>query len=190
MDQDTRFLKDYFQRVASLAAQDHATFTQISALKDLWLHTRSANGKVWFIGNGGSAGSAGHLATDLAKNARVPAATFNDVSLITCLANDYGHDHWMSEAIKMSARSGDCLVAISASGRSANVINAVRAAREMSLSVVTLSGFKPDNPLRSLGDINFWIDSSGYNIVELGHQIICMAAIDLIIGAVEYSASR
>jgi hypothetical protein len=55
--------------------------------------------------------------------------------------------------------------------------------------VVTLSGFTAENPLRQLGDINFWIDSKAYNIVETAHQFWMMSVIDLIIGRAEYSSN-
>jgi len=91
--------------------------------------------------------------------------------------------------VRLNARPGDCLVAISVSGRSKNILNAVAKAREMDLKVVTLSGMTPDNPLRSLGDVNYWVDSRSYNIVETAHQFWMMAVIDLIIGRAEYPAS-
>ena len=57
------------------------------------------------------------------------------------------------------------------------------------LEVITLSGMAADNPLRKLGDINYWADSRSYNIVETAHQFWMMAVIDLIIGRAEYPAS-
>jgi D-sedoheptulose 7-phosphate isomerase len=64
------------------------------------------------------------------------------------------------------------LVAISSSGQSANIRNAAAEMRKLRGAVVTLSGLKRDNPLRSLGDVNFWLDSSDYGMVEIGHQFI------------------
>jgi hypothetical protein len=55
--------------------------------------------------------------------------------------------------------------------------------------VITLSGMSADNPLRKLGDVNYWADSRSYNIVETAHQFWMMAVIDLIIGRAEYPAS-
>ena len=183
------FLHDYMGRLHRVITTDDALFSQISVTRDAWLRSRERGGRVIFIGNGGSAGIASHLAIDLSKNAGVPALCFNDASLITCLANDYGFEHWMAHAVRMSARAEDCLVAISSSGRSNNIINAVAKAREIGLQVVTLSGMAADNPLRKLGDVNFWADSRSYNIVETAHQFWMMAAIDLIIGRAEYPAS-
>ena len=183
------FLDDYMGRLHRVITTDDALFARISATRSVWLRTRQRGGRVIFIGNGGSAGIASHLTIDLLKNASVPALCFNDASLITCLANDYGFEAWMLHAVRLNARAEDCLVAISSSGRSKNVLNAVAMARSLGLAVITLSGMDADNPLRKLGDINYWVDSRSYNIVETAHQFWMMAAIDLIIGRAEYPAS-
>ncbi|WP_291842024.1 SIS domain-containing protein [Bradyrhizobium sp.] len=190
VDFDQRnFLDDYVKRLHRVIAADDRIFSEISATSATWLRTRERGGRVIFIGNGGSAGIASHLAIDLSKNASVPALCFSDASMMSCLANDYGFEDWLAHALRLSAREGDCLVAISSSGRSANILNAVAKARTMKLDVITLSGMSADNPLRKLGEINYWVDSRSYNIVETAHQFWMMAAIDLIIGRAEYPAS-
>jgi len=187
--QHKAFLDDYVGRLHRVITLDDELFAQIAATRAIWLRTRERGGRVIFVGNGGSAGIAAHLAIDLSKNASVPAICFSDASMITCLANDYGFEQWLSHAVRLHARAGDCLVAISSSGRSKNIINAVTKARAVGLDVITLSGMTVDNPLRKLGDINLWVDSRSYNIVETAHQFWMMAAIDLIIGRAEYPAS-
>jgi D-sedoheptulose 7-phosphate isomerase len=187
--QHKAFLDDYVGRLHRVITTDDELFAQIAATRAIWLRTRERGGRVIFIGNGGSAGIASHLAIDLSKNASVPAISFSDASMITCLANDYGFEEWISHAVRLNTRAGDCLVAISSSGRSRNIINAVAKARAMDLDVITLSGMTADNPLRKLGDINYWVDSRSYNIVETAHQFWMMAAIDLIIGRAEYPVS-
>ena len=183
------FLHDYVGRLHRAVAVDDMIFDQISATRASWLRTRERAGRVIFIGNGGSAAIASHLAIDLSKNASLPAICFSDASLMTCLANDFGFEQWLVQALRINARAGDCLVAISSSGRSKNILNAVTQARSMQLEVITLSGMGADNPLRTLGDVNFWVDSNSYNIIETAHQFWMMAAIDLIIGRAEYPAS-
>lgn len=183
------FLDDYVRRLHRAVSVDDDLFGQISSTRTIWLQTRERGGRVIFIGNGGSAGIASHLAIDLSKNASVPAACFTDASMMSCLANDYGFEEWLAHAIRLNARAGDCLVAISSSGRSKNILKAVAKARAMELDVITMSGMSPDNPLRELGGINYWVDSRSYNIVETAHQFWMMAAIDLIIGRAEYPAS-
>jgi D-sedoheptulose 7-phosphate isomerase len=187
--QQKAFLYDYMGRLHRVITTDDALLALIAATRAVWLRTRDRGGRVIFIGNGGSAGIASHLAVDLSKNASVPAMCFSDASMITCLANDYGFEEWIAHAVRINAREGDCLVAISSSGRSPNIIKAVAKARAMGLDVITLSGMTADNPLRKLGDINYWADSRSYNIVETAHQFWMMAATDLIIGNAEYPAS-
>ncbi len=187
--QGPQFLKDYFQLANVALELTKERIEEILAVRDLWKNAQSSQCKVIFVGNGGSAGIASHLAIDLAKNAAVRATCFNDAALITCLANDYGYENWMKHAVTMYGDEGDVLVAISSSGSSQNILSAVQTAREKSIECVTLSGFKADNALRQLGDINMWCDSRAYNIVETAHQFWMMATIDLIIGKAEYPAS-
>ena len=135
-------------------------------------------GKIIFAGNGGSAGIASHMATDYSKNGGLRAWAMNDGSMLTCLANDYGYEQVFAKQIEFHGRPGDMLVAISSSGRSANILAAVKAARKLGCTVLTLSGFKPDNPLRKTGDMNIHLDSAAYGYVEIGHLALCHAILD------------
>jgi len=184
------FLKDYVGELHRVTRFTPELAAQIDATRALWLAARDAGGKVIFIGNGGSAAIASHLTVDLDKNARVPATCFNDGAQITCLANDYGFENWIGHALRLNSDRNDVLVALSSSGRSPNILNGVAAAHSLGLKSVTLSGMAPDNPLRQLGQINFWADSSSYNIVETAHQFWMMSVIDLIIGRKTYSATE
>ena len=134
--------------------------------------------KLIFIGNGGSAAIASHQAVDYWKNGGLPAVTFNDSSLLTCISNDYGYERVFAEPIRQFAKSGDLLIAISSSGKSANILKGVEAARQAGCGVLTLSGFNPSNPLRSLGDINFFVPSDSYGIVEITHLTLLHAMLE------------
>ena len=81
------------------------------------------------------------------------------------------------------------MVLISVSGESPSIINAAITAKNLGLKVVTFSGRDPKNSLRSHGDINFWVDSHAYNIVECIHMIWVTTAIDAIIGTSIYEVS-
>src|SRR6201982_1841570 len=131
--------------------------------------THSAGNKLIFVGNGGSAAIASHMATDYSKNGNIRALALNDGSMLTCLGNDLGYDRVFAKQIELHARPDDLVIAISSSGRSANILNAVDAAAAAKCAVVTFSGFTPDNPLRRLGDLNFYIDADRYGFVEIGH---------------------
>jgi D-sedoheptulose 7-phosphate isomerase len=122
------------------------------------------------------------MATDYSKNGNVRSLALNDGSMLTCLGNDLGYNQVFAKQIELHARAGDLVVAISSSGRSENILNAVNAARKAECAVVTFSGFTPDNPLRGLGDINFYIASDRYGFVEIGHLTICHAILDFICG--------
>ncbi len=130
---------------------------------------QKAGGKIMFVGNGGSAGIAGHQAVDYWKNGNIRATAFNDASLLTCISNDYGYEHVFEKPVEMFAQPGDWLFAISSSGRSENILRAVRAAQENGCRVTTFSGFAPGNPLRTLGDVNFYVQSNSYGLVEIAH---------------------
>src|SRR5882757_9026794 len=141
-----------------------------------------AGNKIMFVGNGGSAGIASHLAIDFSKNGGLRAMAFNDPSALTCLGNDLGYENVFAKQIEFHGRAGDLLVAISSSGRSANILNAVKMARSRDIKVVTFSGFTPDNALRGVGDVNFFVASKEYGFVEVAHLALCHAVLDIDMG--------
>lgn len=143
---------------------------------------RAQGGKVLFVGNGGSAAIASHMAIDFMRNGKVAALAFNDGAALSCLGNDFGYEQVFARQVAVHGRPDDLLFAISSSGRSANILRAVEAARAAGVAVVTLSGFSPDNPLRAMGDINFYLASDQYGLVEIGHQALVHAVLDLAMG--------
>jgi D-sedoheptulose 7-phosphate isomerase len=141
-----------------------------------------AGNKIMFIGNGGSSATASHMANDFTKNGNMRATCFTDSSAITCLSNDYGYEHVFAKPIEMFAQPGDVLVAISASGNSQNLLNGCAAARAKDCLVITMSGFKPDNRLRRLGDYNLYVQNDEYGFVETTHIALCTALLDIAMG--------
>ena len=181
----------YFTDLARLGSAAIVTRQdgQMAALDELATWTiatgRAAHAdgkKLMFIGNGGSASIASHMAVDYSKNGGMRALAFNDGAFLTCIANDFGYDNVFAKQIELHASAGDLLIAISSSGKSANILNAVAAARERSTSVLTMSGFEPTNPLRQLGDYNLYIPSSSYGFVEIGHLAVCHCILDTAMG--------
>ncbi|MGJ0510217.1 MAG: SIS domain-containing protein [Methylocystis sp.] len=140
------------------------------AEQDLLAAVRGAH-HVWLIGNGGSASIASHAAVDL-LTAGERASVLTDPALTTCVANDFGYDQVYAYPLQRLMERWDLLIAISSSGQSPNILNGAKAAKAVGATVVTLSGFKPDNPLRALGDVNLWVDSTDYGVVELEHAAI------------------
>ena len=145
------------------------------------LVTSDSSHKMIFIGNGASAAIASHMSTDFWKNGGIRAIAFNDASLLTCISNDFGTPHLFEKPIEMFADEADVLFAISSSGRSENILTGVQAARSAGGHVITLSGFRPDNPLSSLGDLNFYVPVQEYGPVEITHHSICHCILDTII---------
>ena len=156
-------------------------FSAIESTGQLAMVQTKAGGKIIFIGNGASASIASHMSTDYWKNGGMRAIAFNDAALLTCLSNDCGYENVFGKSVEMFADEGDILVAISSSGKSENILNGVYAARKQGAHVMTLSGFKPDNPLRSMGNINFYAPDGTYGAVEILHLSICHCFLDVVI---------
>ena len=135
------------------------------------------------IGNGGSASIADHLSCDWTKGTCSPGrnairahSLAANAPLLTALANDFGYDQTFSRQLEMFARSGDVLVAISSSGRSANILAALRTARVRGLSSIAFTGFDGGEAAK-LADISIHVPFHNYGIVEDCHQTImhCLA---------------
>ncbi|MES2191480.1 MAG: SIS domain-containing protein [Pseudomonadota bacterium] len=151
---------------------------------------KKARKRMYIVGNGGSAAIAGHAVTDFVNMAKISAFTLHDPSLLTCMTNDYGYEVAFARMLAMHAGEGDVLVAISSSGKSPNICNAVESFRSVGGGkVLTLSGFKDENPLRQLGDVNVWLDSNDYGIVEIGHQFVLHNLSDRIAAKLKVSGS-
>lgn len=151
---------------------------------DLILTARAAQRKVMVVGNGGSAAIASHLQTDLAHGLGVRALVFTEPGTLTAQANDHGYAHAFANLTRLWAEPGDLMVAISSSGRSANILNACQAARERGAGLITFSGFAPDNPLRALGDLNFHVASPAYGAVESAHAVLIHHLTDLVLASI------
>ena len=130
---------------------------------------KDRGGNLFLVGNGGSAGVVSHILTDFINVNKLNARTLHESSLLSCMSNDYGYENSFSEPLSTLAREKDLLIAVSSSGRSPNIHNAVKSIKKAGGEAITLSGFGEDNPLRSMGDLNIWLDSTSYGLVEIGH---------------------
>lgn len=153
---------------------------KLDEVSQLLLKCSDKGAKVVLVGNGGSAAIASHVSVDLTKTVAVRAINFNEADLITCFANDYGYENWVSKAIEFYCDKNDIIILISSSGQSKNMINGAEKARQMGLKVITFTGFSSKNKLRNLGETEFWVDSSQYNVVEMVHQAWLLAVVDRI----------
>ena len=184
---NSEFFKEYNQLMNQ--ALSSMNEDDLFASAELIRSIKSTKNKIIVVGNGGSDAMASHVAVDLTKAAGVRAITFNESDLLTCFANDYGYEHWVEKALEFYSDKGDVVILISSSGTSANIVNGAQWAKDFGLKVITLSGFNPNNPLRNLGDINLWVNSMGYNIVEMTHHIWLVAIVDYLVGKIEYKAN-
>ena len=173
------YFSQYFETISKgLKSIDPAQLKQTAAM--VWRVHKSRK-KIIVVGNGGSAAMASHVAVDFTKAAGIRAINYNEADLITCFANDYGYERWVEKALEAYSDPGDLVILISSSGKSPNMLNGAKQAKAMGLSLVTVSGFLSNNPLRKLGDLNLWVDSSEYNIVEMTHHVWLVAIIDYLI---------
>lgn len=174
-----------FGTAASVTTADGSAVTLDDFVEWVIARARQAHDdgrKLMFVGNGGSAAIASHMAQDYSKNGGMRSLAFNDASALTAFGNDLGYENVFAKHIEIHAAAGDLLIAISSSGRSPNILNAVSAARQKACDVVTLSGFGADNPLRRLGDYNLYVPSSSYGFVEISHLAVCHCILDTAMG--------
>ncbi len=153
----------------------------IEAFANIVLDARSKGNTIYFAGNGASTTIASHASLDFTNQLTVKSHALNDPNFITCFANDFGYDDFMERSIKLYGEENDVAVLISSSGNSQNVVNAAKRAKEMGMTVVTFSGFSEENKLQALGDVNFWLDSKLYNVVECTHMMWLVMTCDYLV---------
>lgn len=136
------------------------------------------HGLTFFCGNGASASMAEHMSHDWFQNAKMNTYTCSEVSHITAISNDLSYEDVFSYRIERILSEKDILVTISSSGNSPNIVKALQAGRAKGAYCITLSGMKPDNRSRSLGDLNFYVPLDYYGLVESAHAVILHAALD------------
>ncbi len=186
---DRNFLASYINDYAKLVDTSHDRIDDIIKICQAVVDANDHGRKTIIVGNGGSSAISSHFSVDLTKNAGIRCVNFNEPDLITCFANDYGFEHWIEKAVEFYGDKGDVFIAISTSGSSKNILNGCESAQKMEFSkIITLSGHDPNNKLRTMGNINLWVDSRAYNFVENFHQFWLLSVVDLIIGTSEYSA--
>ena len=151
----TRSLKDHLEATQRLL---ESNLDQIMAAGELIRQTLHSGNKILICGNGGSAADAQHIAAELvgryeAERRPWPAiALTTDTSALTALSNDYGYEEVFARQVQALARENDLLIALSTSGRSANVIRAAEKARELGCKTIALTG-ADGGPLSSVCDL-------------------------------------
>ncbi|HPX75007.1 MAG TPA: D-sedoheptulose 7-phosphate isomerase [Bacteroidales bacterium] len=153
-------------------------FEAIELAAKLMIKSINNGGKIISCGNGGSMSDAMHFAEELSgrfkeERKALPAIAIADPSHITCVANDYGFDFIFSRFVEALGNKNDVLLAISTSGNSKNVINAVNSAKKIGMPVVALTG-KDGGKLKDLCDIEIRVPHFGYSdrIQEIHIKVI------------------
>ena len=168
---------------------DQLSEERINEVIELLYGARLSQRHVFIMGNGGSASTASHFVCDLAKNTRKPGlpnyrviGLTDNMALLSALANDEGYENVFSQQLSSFVQPGDVVIAISASGNSMNVLNAIDLANQMGATTVGLTGFDGGR-LRSKVDINLHVPSECIEHVEDIHlmleHLICKALKDM-----------
>ncbi len=171
-----QWIEEYFEGIhRALEALPREALLQIIAQ----IEAAARDGHVIFLcGNGGSAATASHFACDLAKGTRRPGAPMvrvialtDNVPLLTAWANDTEYRQVFAEQLRPLVRPGDLLIAISGSGNSPNVLEAVRIARESGAFTIGLTGFE-GGKLRELVDLCLIVPNACMEQIEDVHLIL------------------
>jgi len=144
------------QHALTQLLNDQATLSEIERVAALLIDVFEKKGRVYSCGNGGSMCDAMHFAEELTGRYRLDrpalaAAAISDVGHMSCVGNDLGYEQVFSRYIEAHGRAGDCLVALSTSGTSKNIIRAAQVAKSLGVRVVILSG-RRNAELEALSD--------------------------------------
>ena len=173
------YFSAYVEETARSAASVGAAAVARAAAILLDAYTRGAT--VFSCGNGGSASIANHLQCDHTKNVgnstdlcpRVMSLSGN-VEVLTAIANDHAYKDVFTHQLRSQSRPGDVLVAVSSSGRSANIVTALSWARDHGLRTISLTGFD-GGKARTIADVSIHVDGTNYGVIEDMHQAIMHA---------------
>ena len=174
--------KELFQSYISRIdhALDTISLNELETSIKIISNSSKISGKIWLIGNGGSAATASHFATDLSRctgENRQPITAISlcdNLGLITAIGNDFSFEDIFIKQLQNLGKAGDLLISISASGNSRNLIKAVEFANTFSISTLSLVGFD-GGALQELSDNSIFVQTNigDYGIAEDCHSIIC-----------------
>ncbi len=178
----TQYMSDLGACLGTCQATLDGDPIRIDQAMDVWCQqVGETHGVVHLVGNGGSASVVAHAQNDLVKACGIRALVYQDVPLLTAYANDHGYPKGYADALAIWLDARDVLIAVSSSGASPNILTAVQVAKKAGAIVITCTGFSPDNPLRQLGHLNFYVPSSDYGQVELTHAALLHCLTDRLV---------
>lgn len=171
-------IKNVIENFAKLKQQSNI----IDSIATEWIDCLTRGGKIIFCGNGGSAADSQHLAAELVGRYKINRSSMAAVSLtvntstITAIANDFGYEHIFSRQLEGIGKTGDCLVGISTSGNSQNIVNAFLKAKEMQIKTIALTG-EGGGKMKDMADICLNVPSAVTNNIQEMHiasgHILC-----------------
>ena len=177
------YWESYFQRASRVQSALVHLSGECEKAAHFFASTLESGGKLIFIGNGGSASDAQHLAAEfvgrfLADRGPLSAVCLNtDTSVMTAIANDFGYSHVFARQVQGLARSGDVLVAISTSGRSQSIVSALELARSLPITTVLLTSRACPIETRNLCTLTIAVDCDVTAHIQEAHislgQAIC-----------------
>ena len=185
---DREIIDTHFRRsldALTRAADDQAFGTAVRAIAQAVENSLRGGGKVMLAGNGGSAADAQHIAGEFLSRLRfdrhpLPAlALTTDSSVLTAVGNDYGYDRVFERQVRGLGRKGDVFVAISTSGRSANILAALTAAREIGLTTVGFTG-EAAPKMQALCDLVLCAPSDATPLIQQIHIVAAHAICGLV----------
>ena len=175
-------IENYFEKVSKNFIHLKNQSKYIEAASEKVIQSLQNGNKIIFCGNGGSAGDSQHLAAELMGRYKVdrkplPAIALTvDTSAITAIGNDYGYENVFSRQLKGIGNKGDVLISISTSGKSENVLEAIKEAKKMGIYVVSLTGIN-DSEMKKISDLTISAQSNETNHIQEMHiaigQLIC-----------------
>ena len=181
---------NYLNQSSDIAEYQLTLIDEIVKVSEVCIETLNNGGKIIFCGNGGSASDSQHLAAELVgrfmKNRKpIPAISINtDTSVLTSISNDFGYNYVFSKQIEALGNEKDTLFLLTTSGKSKNIIEAGNKAKEIGLSVISMSGNNIQE-LKEFSTIIISIPSTVPGIVQQAHitvgQLICMNIEDSLI---------
>ena len=164
----------YFENSKKIKNEDF-----FKKIKNLLIHLRDNNNKIYFFGNGASAAFANHMALDFSKNGGILARSLSDSALLTALSNDYSYEKAWIEYLKIEGvKKDDLIVTISSSGNSSNIISLLEYCRTNKLKSLSFSGLKNNNKSISLSNYSLYVPMKTYGIVECIHQVFLHLFLD------------
>jgi D-sedoheptulose 7-phosphate isomerase len=173
-------IEDHFVALGEAAQRARATAPVIAAWGSQLARTLSAGGRLLACGNGGSAAEAQHLTGELVGRYRLDRAPFSaialhaDTSAVTAILNDYGEHQIFARQVRAHGRPGDILVGLSTSGRSQNVLAAVKEAQDLGLHTWAITGPAP-NPLSTVAESVIAVDAPTTATIQELHLSIVHA---------------